>query len=64
MHPAFSYDLIQDRITELRHQAQGDALARTVRTACHRRRHQPDYPLAGLSPVGRTLLAVLGTRRT
>jgi hypothetical protein len=64
MHPVISYDLAQDRIADLHHQAQRDALARTAREACRRRRHQSDYPLAGVLGFGRLLLAALGARST
>jgi hypothetical protein len=59
MHPTIGYQLSQNHLADLRHQAQRTALARTARRA---RLHQPRYPGATLPALARQALALAGQR--
>jgi hypothetical protein len=63
MHPTVHYQLAQDRIADLRHQAQRDALARSVRRSRRSRRlHRRGAggPVPRLLAAARRVLAKQG----
>jgi hypothetical protein len=63
MHPTIGYQLSQDHLTDLRHQAQRTALARAVRRARRARPRQPSYPAPALHALARQALAAAGHRQ-
>jgi hypothetical protein len=60
MHPTIGYQLSQDHLADLRHQAQRTALARTARRARRPRPGQPGHPGPALPAAARQALAVMG----
>ena len=61
MHPHTGYyQLSQDHLADLRHQAQRLALARAARQARRARRQQSSHPGPALPALARHALAVLG----
>lgn len=64
MNPTISYKLAQDRISELRREAQRDALAKAARSACRTRRPPPRHPALEVRDIViRYVLGLLTTRR-
>jgi hypothetical protein len=60
-HPTIGYQLNQDHMADLRHQAQRQALARAARRA---RPHQSSHNRPALPALARHALAVLGPATT
>jgi len=64
MRPDFHYELMQARVTDLRHHAHRDALARAVGQARPARTPPSGRAVARLPAATRRMLAVLGARST